>query len=89
MRRIVKPSKESVEAILNNDEPVCYPYVNWWLYQKGSDEIIWSSDDQGELHHWCLKNKEVIISELASMVGAKTVNDKYNWLLGENNETTN
>ena len=86
MRRIVKPTKEIIEAILNNDEPVCYQYVNWWLYQKGSDEIIWSLDDDTELMKWCSDNKAAIITKLASMVGAKTVDDKYGWLLGDNQE---
>lgn len=82
MRRIVKPTPLMMEAIMQNNDLLCYQHVNWWLYQKGSDEIIWSLDDDSDLHKWCLKHKSAIISELANMVGAKNVSDKYDWLLG-------
>lgn len=86
MRRIVKPFPAMVEAAMQNNELLCYQYVNWWLYQKGSDEIIWSLDDNTELLKWCSANKTAIITELANMVGAKTMDDKYGWLLGDSQE---
>jgi len=81
MRRVVKPSKKMVGAIMNNTELLCYQYVNWWLYQKGSDEIIWSLEDGSELYKFCWDNRAKIIEDLANMVGAEKPDDKYGWLL--------
>lgn len=81
MRRIIKPSKQTVELILSDDAYLCYQYVNWWLYQKGSDEIIWSLEDNSDLYKFCSDNKAKIIEDLAAMVGAVKVEDRYGWLL--------
>lgn len=63
MRRIIKPSKQMVELILRDDAYLCYQYVNWWLYQKGSNEIIWSLGEGSTLYKFCWDNKAKIIED--------------------------
>jgi hypothetical protein len=81
MTRIVKPTKDQVEEYLYYCDVVAYQHINWWLYQKGSDEIIWFREERTPLYFWCIKNRVAIIKDMAKMVGLQPAEDRYDRLL--------
>lgn len=72
MRRlIVKPTVQSLLWHKATDKMnIPYQWVNWWLYQKGEDQLIKHSGDiEHPLYSIIFINQSRVIEDLLRMVG--------------------
>lgn len=71
IRRIIKPTQQNIIDYIEGNSILAYQHVNWWLWQKGSDEIIWSATDYGWLYFFISNNKQRVISDMARLLGVE------------------
>lgn len=70
IRRIIKPTQEAViDYIEGKSSVLAYQHVNWWLWQKGSDEIIWAADDYSWLYFFIWNNRHIVVCSMADILG--------------------
>ena len=70
-RLIVKPTVEGLLWHKATDKMnIPYQWVNWWLYQKGEDQLLKHyNDTEHPLYNAILKNQDKVIEDLLSMLG--------------------
>lgn len=82
-RLIVKPTAQGLLWYKATDKiNIPYQWVNWWLYQKGEDQLIKHSDDiEHPLYSIIFINQSRVIEDLLRMVGGPDNQEKLERLL--------
>ena len=86
-RLIVKPTVEAILWHRYGDKiNIPYQWVNWWLYQKGEDQLIKHyNDTEHPLYNVILTNQDRVIEDLLKMVGGSDkAQEKLEELLNTN-----